>query len=60
MQLPDDLVEKALAATGEGLTPTVRRGLEALVTVHSFEKVRALRGKVKFSIDHDALRRDFE
>jgi hypothetical protein len=60
MQLPEDLIEKAMAATGEGLTPTVRRGLEALIAVHSFDRVRELRGKVKFSIDFDSLRRDFE
>jgi hypothetical protein len=60
MQLPEDLIHKAMAATGEGLTPTVRRGLEALIAVHSFDRVRELRGKVKFSIDFDSLRRDFE
>jgi hypothetical protein len=38
----------------------VRKGLEALVAVHSLERVRELRGKVKFPIDFDVLRRDFE
>lgn len=60
MMLPVDLVDKATAVTGEGLTPTVRKGLEALVAVHSMDRIRALKGKVKFSIDFDALRNDFE
>ena len=58
--LPDDLIQRAMEATGDGLTPTIRRGLESVVAARSFQKIRSLRGKVKFSIDFDALRRDFE
>jgi hypothetical protein len=58
--LPDDLIRKATEATGEGLTPTIRKGLESVIAAKSFEQIRALRGKVKFSIDFDTLRRDFE
>jgi len=58
--LPDDLIQRAMEATGEGLTRTICRGLESVVAAKSFQKIRSLRGKVKFSIDFEALRRDFE
>ena len=28
LQVPDDLLTRATQATGEGITPTIRRGLE--------------------------------
>jgi len=56
--LPADLLERATLATGKGITPTIREGLEAMAAAHSFEAMRRLRGKVKLSIDVDRLRRD--
>jgi hypothetical protein len=56
--LPADLLERATTATGKGITPTIREGLEAMAAVHSFEGMRRLRGKVKLSIDVEQLRRD--
>jgi hypothetical protein len=56
--LPADLLERATMATGKGITPTIREGLEAMAAVHSFDGMRRLRGKVKLSIDVDQLRRD--
>ena len=37
---------------------TVRRGLEILAAHDAYQELRKLRGKVKFSIDLDELRRD--
>ena len=54
--LPEDLITEATEASGVGLTPTVRRGLEKVIAAKAAEDIRALRGKVKFSIDFDALR----
>jgi hypothetical protein len=53
--LPADLLERATMATGKGIEPTIREGLEALVSSHAWE---GLRGKVKLSMNLDELRRD--
>lgn len=58
--IPEDLMAQAIEATGEGITPTIRKGLESVVAAKAFSRIRSLRGKVKFSLDFDALRRDFE
>ena len=56
--LPRDLVKRATRASGQGLTPTIRQGLEAITRAEAFRCLRRLRGKVKFSIDVDQLRED--
>lgn len=58
VELPADLLERARRSTGEGITGTIRRGLELVAASRAQEQLRALRGKVKFSIDLDALRDD--
>jgi hypothetical protein len=58
VMLPRDLVEKAKTASGLGLTPVIREGLEAVVRREAYEALRKMRGKVKFSIDLAELRRD--
>jgi hypothetical protein len=56
--LPGDLLARAQRETGEGITPTIRRGLELVAASSAYEALRKLRGKVKFSIDLDELRKD--
>ncbi len=56
--LSDRLLERAQRATGEGITPTIRRGLELVAAGKAFAKLRKLRGKVQFSIDLERLRTD--
>ena len=56
--LSDDLLERAQAATGEGITPTIRRGLELVAAGKAFAELRRLRGKVQFSTDLEHLRAD--
>jgi hypothetical protein len=56
--LPESLIDQAVAASGVGLTPTVRKGLESIITAKAYQDVRALRGKLKLKIDVDELRRD--
>jgi hypothetical protein len=58
VMLPADLLERATMATGKGITSTIREGLEAIAASHAYEGLRRLRGKVKLSINLDALRRD--
>jgi hypothetical protein len=60
VMIPEDLITQATEATGQGITPTIRKGLESVVAAKALSRIRGLRGKVKFSLDFDALRRDFE
>jgi hypothetical protein len=58
---PADLLAPAKAQTGKGVTVTVRLGLEKLAHQAFYDRLRALKGKVKFDdFDLDELRRDRE
>ncbi len=56
VSIPENLLKEAQLSTNEGITATVRRGLQLLVTSSAYKKLRKLRGKVKFSLDIDKLR----
>jgi hypothetical protein len=56
--LPADLLARARRSTKQGVTATIRRGLELVAAARAAEELRSLRGKVKFSIDLDRLRED--
>ncbi len=58
IQIPSALLKKAQLATKMGITPTIRQGLELVAAGRAYEKLRQLRGKVKFSIDLKSLRED--
>lgn len=58
VELPADLLERAQKSTGEGITGTIRRGLELVAAARAQEQLKALRGKVKFSLDIAASRSD--
>ncbi len=49
IEVPSDLLDQAQAATGAGITQTVRAGLELLAASQAYAKLRQLRGKVHFS-----------
>ena len=53
-----DLLARAQRASQKGITETVRKGLELVAANDAFEGLRKMRGKVKFSIDLNELRRD--
>ena len=59
VHLPADLIEGAQAATGAGVTETVRQGLDKLRREEFYRQMRALRGKVDFGdLSLDELRED--
>jgi hypothetical protein len=58
VEVPVELLERALEATGDGVTATIRRGLELVAAGQAYESLRALRGKVKLGIDLARLRED--
>ena len=55
---PADLVKRATDATGLGLTPTIRKGLESVAAAQAFDGLRRLRGKLTLSLNVAAMRRD--
>jgi hypothetical protein len=59
VHLPAELLERAQEATGEGVTATVRKGLELVRSRSAYEGLLRLRGKVRLSIDPKRLRREW-
>jgi hypothetical protein len=49
VELPEDLLEKAQEASGTGITQTIRTGLQLVAAGRTYARLRALRGKVRFS-----------
>jgi hypothetical protein len=58
VHVPEDLLMKAQKSTGQGITETIRRGLQLVAASESYEGLRRLRGKVKFSVNLQKLRED--
>lgn len=58
VHVPADLLEAAQDETGEGVTETVRRGLELLKRERAYRRLLAARGTIKFSMTADELRGD--
>ena len=58
VHVPDELLQRAQRASGEGITETIRQGLRLVAAAETFRGVAKLRGAVKFSIDLDRLRDD--
>lgn len=60
IQIPENLLRKAQAYTHQGITPTIRQALELISAGRAYEKLRTLKGKVKFSISLKELKKDRE
>ena len=58
VHLDQDLLRRAQKRTRRGISATIRHGLELVAASDVYEKIRALRGQVRFSIDLTALRED--
>ena len=58
VEVPAELLRKAQESTGEGVTATLRKGLELVAASRAQEGLRQLRGRVKLSIDLRSLRAD--
>ena len=57
-QVPRESLRRAQAATGKGITETVRLGLDLLASAKAAEALHRLRGKVRLDLDVAELRRD--
>jgi hypothetical protein len=53
-----ELLRRARERTGKGVTATIRQGLELVAASEVYDRLRALRGRVTFSIDLKKLRED--
>jgi post-segregation antitoxin (ccd killing protein) len=53
-----ELLRRARERTGTGVTATIRQGLELVAVSEVYDRLRALQGKVSFSIDPTKLRED--
>jgi len=49
VEVPRELLVKAQRASGTGITQTVRAGLQLLAASRTYNRLRRLRGKVRFS-----------
>ena len=58
VHIPEDLLDRAQKASGQGVTETVRQGLRLVAAGDTFRRVAKLRGRVKFSLDLARLRED--
>jgi Arc/MetJ-type ribon-helix-helix transcriptional regulator len=58
VHIPQDLLSKAQESTGQGITETIRRGLQLVAASEAYEQLRKLRGKVKVSVSSRRLRED--
>lgn len=56
--VPADLLRRATAATGKGITETVRLGLDLIASREAARGLRRLRGKLRLDVDLAELRRD--
>ena len=58
IEVPTTLLSQARAATGEGVTATVREGLKLLASYGAQRELMKRRGKVKFSRTWEELKDD--
>lgn len=58
VEISRELLRKAQRSTGEGVTATIRRGLELVAASQAYEELRRLRGRVQFSVGWRKLRED--
>jgi hypothetical protein len=49
VEVPEELLEKAQEASGEGITQTVRAGLQLVAASRTYTHLLQLRGRVRFS-----------
>lgn len=58
VELPSDLLRRAQKSTGQGVTATIRKGLELVAASRTYDDLRRLKGRVSFSVDWKELRKD--
>jgi len=54
--LPAELLEQAMKATGRGITETLIEGLERLRRADAYRKAMSLKGRIRLAVDLDVSR----
>ena len=54
--LPEDLLDEAMAATGKGITDTLIEGLELVRRTRAYRKAMDLRRKIEIDVDLEGSR----
>jgi len=54
--LPSDLLEQAMKATGRGITETIIEGLERVRRADAYQKAISLKGRIRMTVDLEASR----
>jgi hypothetical protein len=60
VEVPEDVLKKAQAFTGDGITQTVTAGLRRLAAIRAQQELRKLRGSFRFTLNLAELRDDRE
>lgn len=58
VMLPEELILRALKASGTGLTPTLRKGLELVAAKDTYRRLLELKGKFDLKLDLAQSRSD--
>jgi hypothetical protein len=58
VEIDEQLLRRAQQQARDGVTGTVRRGLEILAAADAYKKLSRMRGKVKFAVDLRTMRDD--
>jgi hypothetical protein len=58
VEVPPELLKKAQRASGTGITQTVRAGLELVAASQVYDRLRRMRGKIRFSRSLKELKAD--
>jgi hypothetical protein len=58
VKVPAGLLERAQEASGQGITETVRAGLQLVAASRVYARLRQFRGKVRFSRNFSELKSD--
>jgi len=58
VEISPELLARAQRASGAGITQTVRAGLELVAASETYQRLRQLRGKVRFSRTAAELKAD--
>jgi hypothetical protein len=54
--LPDDLLEEAMQASGKGVTETLKEGLRLVKRTRAHGKALRLKGKIRLDVDLEGSR----
>ena len=58
IQIEEEILQRALDATQEGITETIRCGLRLVAAKAAYQKATVLRGKYQIDLDVKTLRKD--